>query len=79
MDNTIPTRIAVLKCTCPMCGRPDTALRGDWSAYTHKNPTTGEQCHGPDPEWLFTSRLRMNGLDVRPDATQRLRKTARAN
>lgn len=62
---------AVLRCTCPMCGRPQTALRGDWVTYAHKDPQTAEYCPGVDPEALFTAFLRKHNLDVREDAPQR--------
>lgn len=64
---------AVLNCTCPACGRPKTAMRGDWTTYPHNNPQTGEKCAGGDPERLFTAILRRNRLDARSDAPAQYR------
>lgn len=55
--------------TCPACGRPDVAVRTNFTIYEHQGFDGGcLPCFGSHPEVTLTHMLRVAGLDARTDA-----------
>lgn len=64
-----PNTRVLARIDCPRCGRPEVAVRTDYSIYSHQGADEScLPCLGTDPEVVFTVLLRMHGLDARLDS-----------
>ncbi len=63
-----PNSRVLARIDCPRCGRPDVAMRPNFTIYEHQGFDDSRlPCLGKAPEAVFTILLQHAGLDMRDD------------